>query len=337
MRRRRSTTAPASSPPISPTPDLCYETPDPIHRNQYGQVTYTHAGGIDAPLGILRNYARDVPPLVVPHPNWRGAFATGTTATGAVLECPSISAPTPGCLDMDWPAPTQYMYQGLRQRRAAGPQVWLGTLANAGRSTSGQVYLRNRYYDAQTGRFTQADPIGLAGGVNTFGFGNGDPVNFADPFGLCPPEDDDWTTCPGFFTAIGAATGALFGGASGGFGGASAGAAMCAPTIVGSVPCAALGGAVGFAAGAKRGAEIGMGIGAILDGAMQMANAGKGRGGNRVANAEANRAARDAGLNKEGQRRLHDLISRKNYSLETIREIANQLAEHTKYLANPPR
>jgi peptidoglycan L-alanyl-D-glutamate endopeptidase CwlK len=36
------------------------------------------------------------------------------------------------------------------------------------------------------GRFTQPDPIGLAGGLNLYGFAGGDPVNFSDPFGLCP-------------------------------------------------------------------------------------------------------------------------------------------------------
>lgn len=45
-------------------------------------------------------------------------------------------------------------------------------------------YLRNRYYDPNTGRFTQEDPIGLAGGLNLYGFANGDPVNFSDPFRL---------------------------------------------------------------------------------------------------------------------------------------------------------
>jgi uncharacterized protein RhaS with RHS repeats len=40
--------------------------------------------------------------------------------------------------------------------------------------------------DPATGRFTQEDPIGLAGGMNLYGFASGDPVNFSDPFGLCP-------------------------------------------------------------------------------------------------------------------------------------------------------
>ena len=35
-------------------------------------------------------------------------------------------------------------------------------------------------------RFTQEDPIGFGGGINLYGFAEGDPVNFSDPFGLCP-------------------------------------------------------------------------------------------------------------------------------------------------------
>jgi murein DD-endopeptidase MepM/ murein hydrolase activator NlpD len=48
------------------------------------------------------------------------------------------------------------------------------------------MHMRNRYYDPNSGRFTQEDPIGLAGGLNLYGFANGDPINFSDPFGLCP-------------------------------------------------------------------------------------------------------------------------------------------------------
>jgi RHS repeat-associated protein len=63
---------------------------------------------------------------------------------------------------------------------------WHGSLLTDKADASGQLYRRNRYYDPGTGRFTQEDPIGLAGGLNVYGFADGDPVNFADPFGTCP-------------------------------------------------------------------------------------------------------------------------------------------------------
>ena len=47
-------------------------------------------------------------------------------------------------------------------------------------------YSPNRYYDPATGWFTQQDPIGLAGGLDLHGYAGGDPINFDDPFGLCP-------------------------------------------------------------------------------------------------------------------------------------------------------
>ena len=50
-------------------------------------------------------------------------------------------------------------------------------------------------YDHANGRFTQEDPLGLAGGLNLYGFANGDPVNFSDPFGLCPPKDSNRLDC----------------------------------------------------------------------------------------------------------------------------------------------
>jgi hypothetical protein len=46
--------------------------------------------------------------------------------------------------------------------------------------------MRNRWYDPNTGRFTQQDPIGFAGGSNLYGYTGGDPVTFSDPTGLCP-------------------------------------------------------------------------------------------------------------------------------------------------------
>jgi len=52
---------------------------------------------------------------------------------------------------------------------------------------TGTHYNYYRDYDPRTGRYAQSDPLGLAGGINTYGYVGGNPVNLADPLGLINP------------------------------------------------------------------------------------------------------------------------------------------------------
>ena len=69
-------------------------------------------------------------------------------------------------------------------------------------------YFRN--FDPRTGRYTQADPIGMDGGWNRFGYVGGSPLSYVDPDGLQAALGARLGAMGGF--AVGGPPGAVVGG-----------------------------------------------------------------------------------------------------------------------------
>ncbi|HEX2077899.1 MAG TPA: RNase A-like domain-containing protein, partial [Longimicrobium sp.] len=170
-------------------PDWYTVDPNPF----YGRVLYVHGLSLDYPLALVRmgygdrldtanvdrGYRAVEPYVIVPHWNSRGQAVLGTYDDGGWRRCQWLSG-YKRCNFLQWPE----MWAGYA-RPDMRENAWHGTLITDKADGSGLSYRRNRYYDPSSGRFTQEDPIGLAGGMNVYGFAEGDPVNYSDPYGLC--------------------------------------------------------------------------------------------------------------------------------------------------------
>lgn len=56
-------------------------------------------------------------------------------------------------------------------------------------ATTGLHYNYYRDYDPTTGRYVQSDPIGLAGGMNTYAYAKQNPLTYRDIYGLRPTKN----------------------------------------------------------------------------------------------------------------------------------------------------
>jgi RHS repeat-associated protein len=167
-------------------------------------VEYVHGAELDAPLAMLRaEYSDSIGGgIYIPLANWKGSYDGGYsiehcyTREWTTMLAPPVGSQGPDstnnhatsgtetlCPTVEWPA--QHEWAARQYRRGfGGPHNWMGSLIYGQRDFSGLHYRRNRFYDAEQGRFTQEDPIGPGRWHQPLRLCGGDPVTYSDPYGL---------------------------------------------------------------------------------------------------------------------------------------------------------
>ncbi len=81
---------------------------------------------------------------------------------------------------------TSFAYSPYGEAATIGPDGAKNPVQYTSRENDGTglVFYRARYYDPAMKRFVSSDPIGLNGGLNTYGYVEGNPLSFVDPDGL---------------------------------------------------------------------------------------------------------------------------------------------------------
>ena len=164
----------------------------------FGRVAYTYGLSVDQPVSVNRyGYLENAFSGDSAHhfaayelsPMWnaQGVVDLALFGDGGSVTCDQTGQTQRCTRKVLW------LYALTAYWRSVNDQLsWQGTLLEDKQDGSGMLYRRARYFDPEVGRFTQEDPLELAAGANTYGFGGGDPANYADPFGLrvCFPQYD---------------------------------------------------------------------------------------------------------------------------------------------------
>jgi len=112
-------------------------------------------------------------------------FFTRTDAQGARHILPDALGSAIALTDPTGAIVKRYTYEPYGETATTG-EASTNPFQYTGRENDGTglYYYRARYYDPGLKRFVQSDPIGLAGGINTYAYVGGNPLISVDPLGL---------------------------------------------------------------------------------------------------------------------------------------------------------
>jgi RHS repeat-associated protein len=156
----------------------------------YARWRYVHGPGLDDPLVAVHAFGSEQPKYYYVT-DGRGRHLAFTDSTGTNFMEPE---------SYGGPEHSRYYQEGGNQAGSVESSHGFENVRAGSEDAPQLSYYRNRYYDQQTGRFINEDPIGVAGGTNLYQYGGNNPATFTDPFGLCPYDGGTRTTnledCP---------------------------------------------------------------------------------------------------------------------------------------------
>ena len=140
----------------------------------------------------IREYIwlRDIPVAVLDYPT-AGAAGTVYYVQADHLNTPRVLTDRAGLVRWTWGG--EPFGQSAANDNPSGVGAFTFNLRFPGQYydvESGFINNGFRVLDASVGRYTQSDPIGLAGGINTYAYVGGNPISYVDPEGLNP--SDKW-------------------------------------------------------------------------------------------------------------------------------------------------
>ena len=138
-------------------------------------------------------------PVVVVRPT-PGAAANAPNSAQEVfylhtdhLGTPRVALDTAGRVRWRWMGGEPFGPSPAENTPTSGLSELNISLRLPGQQYDGFVGLHYNYfrdYDPTVGRYVQSDPIGLAGGINTYAYVGGNPLSYTDPLGLAPRKLD---------------------------------------------------------------------------------------------------------------------------------------------------